>query len=166
MTSRGHWDDTTVELFDQIYALNVRAPFLLMQHAARFMVNQGTRGSIVNIGSVHCHGGMPKLVAYASSKAALLNMTKNFAFAHRKQGIRANYIAVGWMATPAEHKTMTEQEGRPSSWLEDADGGHPFGRILRPWDVAKQVVHLLSDDSEMFTGGVLDLHENHNGCWE
>ena len=115
-----------------------------MQAAAAFMVREGTAGAIVNIGSVHCHGGMPKLVAYASSKAALLNLTKNFAFAHRKQGIRANYIAVGWMSTPAEHKTMTEIEGRPETWLEEADAGHAFGRILRPWDVAKQVVHLLS----------------------
>eukprot|EP01079_Euglenida_sp_SAG-EU17-18_P012302 gene12302-2244_t len=105
-TWRGSWDDTSVDLFDSIYHLNVRAPFLLSQGAVKMMERQGNPGAIVNIGSVHCHGGMPKLAAYATSKGALLTMTKNLAFAKRKAGIRANVIAVGWMATPAEHQTM------------------------------------------------------------
>lgn len=103
-TARGTWDETTAEMFDQIFALNVRAPFLLMQGACRLMEQNGTRGSIVNIGSVHAHGGMPKLAAYAGSKGALLTLTKNLAFAKRRQGIRANYIALGWTATPREHE--------------------------------------------------------------
>lgn len=57
-----------------VMALNARAPLLLMQGAGRLMERDGRGGSIVNIGSVHCHGGMPKLVAYAASKAALLNL--------------------------------------------------------------------------------------------
>ena len=111
-TSSGNWDDTSADLFDTVYAINVRAPFLLMQGAARLMRRDGLRGSVVNIGSVHCHGGMPKLVAYASSKAALLNLTRNFAFAQRKYGIRANYVALGWTATPTEHRYVDELSRR------------------------------------------------------
>jgi len=111
-TTRGTWksvdeasadrDDfggTDVELFDRVYALNVRAPFLLMQGVSKLMRQSGRGGSVVNIGSVHSAGGSPKLVAYATSKGALETMTKNFAFAHRNDRIRANYIACGWMYT-------------------------------------------------------------------
>ena len=111
-TTRGTWksvdeasadrDDfggTDVELFDRVYALNVRAPFLLMQGVSKLMRQSGRGGSVVNIGSVHSAGGSPKLVAYATSKGALETMTKNFAYAHRNDRIRANYIACGWMYT-------------------------------------------------------------------
>lgn len=164
-TTRGNWDDTTPELFDRIYALNVRAPFLLAQAAVKLMEREGSGGSIVNIGSVHCHGGMPKLVAYATSKGALLTMTKNLAFAKRKSGVRANYIAVGWMTTPAEHDTQLS-EGQPADWLEKADANHHFGRILRPWDIAKAVLHLVSDDGAMYSGDCINLHEGFHGTWE
>jgi NAD(P)-dependent dehydrogenase (short-subunit alcohol dehydrogenase family) len=177
-TCRGTWDETSAETWDAILAVNVRAPFLLMQGAARLMKRNGIGcgggsgggdgargGAIVNIGSVHCHGGMPKLVAYAASKSALLGLTKNFAFAHRRQCIRANYIAVGWMATPAEHQTML-REGRSEDWLVSADASHPFGRILRPRDVAKLAVHLLSDDAALHTGDCIDLNEVFVGTWE
>lgn len=148
-----------------MYGLNVRAPFLLMQAAVRLMEREGSGGSIVNIGSVHCHGGMPKLVAYATSKGALLTMTKNLANAKRESGIRANYIACGWMSTPAEHDTQLG-EGQPADWLQRADEAHHFGRILRPWDIAKTVTHLLSDDGAMMSGDCINLHEKFFGCWE
>lgn len=109
---------------------------------------------------------MPKCVAYAASKAALLNLTRNFAFAHRRQGIRANYVALGWIATPTEHRTMLA-EGQPDDWLTSmADKTHPFGRILRPADLATLVVYLLSDDSQMHTADCINLHEQFFGTWE
>ena len=164
-TKRCFWESATVETMEYVLNLNVRAPFILMQAAAKLMERGKRGGSVVNIGSVHAHGGMPSHVAYATSKGALLTMTKNFAFAKRKSKIRANYIAVGWMATPAEHQVMTS-EGRPENWLEAADASHPNGRILRPWDVARCVAHLISDDGEMHTGDVINLHERHFGTWE
>lgn len=165
-TARGTWDETSVDQWDAIFALNVRTPFLLMQGAARLMKRDGIGGSIVNIGSVHCHGGMPKLVAYAASKAALLNLTRNFAFAQRHARIRANYIALGWLATPTEHTTMLA-EGMPADWLTSvADPGHPFGRILRPSDVGALCVHLLSDSAALHTGDCFNLHEQFFGTWE
>ena len=64
-TQRGHWEDTSIEMWDYVMRLNVRAPFMLMQAAARLMERDGVPGAIVNIGSVHAHGGSPKLVACA-----------------------------------------------------------------------------------------------------
>ena len=75
LTSRGTLDDTTVELWDRIFAVNVRAPFLLMQEAARLMRRGGDGGSIVNIITMASHGGEPVLTAYAASKAALATLT-------------------------------------------------------------------------------------------
>ena len=93
-------------------------------------------------------------------------MTKNAAFAFRHDRVRVNCIAVGWMATPAEHEVMTKYHAKPSTWLRDADAAHPMGRILRPRDIAKMAVHLLSDDAEMQTASVVDIHEQHMGCWD
>ena len=52
---------------------------------------------------------------------------------------------------------MTVDEGQPESWIEDADGGSHFGRILRPWDIAKMATHRMSDDSEMCKIVILSL---------
>ena len=83
----------------------------------------------------------------------------------RRSGIRANYLALGWLATPGEHQTMLS-EGLPSDWLTAADNSHPFGRILRPWDVGKLAVHLVSDDSQLLTAACIDMHEQFFGSWE
>ena len=64
LTNRGTLDDTTVELWDRIFAVNVRAPFVLMQEAARLMRRGGDGGSIVNIITMASHGGEPVLTAY------------------------------------------------------------------------------------------------------
>ena len=164
-SERTSWDDATVEQFDRLYALNVRAPFVLMQAAVKLMERDHSGGSIVNVGSVNGMGGMPKLALYSTTKGALLTMTKNLAFAKRASRIRANYIATGWMATPAEH-TMMLSEGNSADWLEAADAAHHFGRILRPADIGACCVYLLGDEGAMLSGDVINLHEKFFGTWE
>jgi NAD(P)-dependent dehydrogenase (short-subunit alcohol dehydrogenase family) len=169
-TERGDWvgsNKASLDHLDRLYALNFRAPFLLLQGAAEIMIRESSGGSIVNIGSINGHGGQSDLPMYSCTKGALTTMTKHAAWSLRKERIRTNYIAVGWMFTPAEHKMMTGFGKRPATWIDDADKGHPFGRILRPADVAKLVVHLLSDDASMQSGSVIDLHENFGlCCWD
>jgi NAD(P)-dependent dehydrogenase (short-subunit alcohol dehydrogenase family) len=116
--TRGAWigdNKATVELLDRQYALNFRAPFLLTQGVAEVMTREKTGGSIVNIGSVNAHGGQSNLPVYSSTKGALTTMTKHAAWALRKDRIRSNYIAVGWMFTPAEHKLKTTSEAQPGA---------------------------------------------------
>ena len=62
---------------------------------------------------------------YSCTKGALTTMTKHAAWSLRKHRIRANYIAVGWMLTPAEHKMMTGFGKQPETWIDDADANHP-----------------------------------------
>jgi len=166
VSTRGEWGEVTEALIDRLYKLNFRAPFMLCQAASNVMKRVGKGGSIVNIGSINGHGGQSNLPAYSCTKGALMTMTKHAAWALRKALIRANYIAVGWMYTPAEDQMM-KSEGMPDDWIAQADANHPYGRLLRPIDVAKLVVHLLSDDSCMQSGGIIDFHENYGiCCWD
>lgn len=158
VTDRGTLDDTTVELWESIFAVNTRAPFLLMQESVRVMKREGRGGSIVNILSINVHGGQPKLVAYSASKAALAAITKNAANSLRYDRIRVSGLNVGWMYTPAED-AIQRWEGQPENWLELADAAAPFGRLLRPRDVSGIATFLLSDAASMMTGAVFDVDQ-------
>ncbi len=154
-TARGTLEGTTVAEWDHMFAVNARAPFLLMQRAVKLMKKSGQGGSVVNISSISGHGGQAFIAAYCSSKGALDILTKNAAHSLRGDRIRVNSLRIGWMATPAEHQVQLE-DGNPENWLEQADASSPFGTILRPDNVAKLVVHLFSDDSMPMTGSLID----------
>lgn len=158
-TARGTIEDTSAEEWDAMMALNLRAPFLLMQGCVKIMQREGRGGSIVNILSVSAHGGQPKLTAYCTSKGGLGVLTKNVAFAVREHRIRVNGLNIGWMATPGEDAIQATEDA-PENWLELADAGAPFGRIIRPADVARMVTFLLSEDGEMVTGSLIDFDTN------
>lgn len=163
-TERGTLEDTSVEHWDKLMAVNLRAPFLLMQGAARIMQRERNGGSIVNILSMSMHGGTPNLTPYSVSKGALATLTKNAAHSQRRHRIRVNALNIGWMATPAEH-TVQLQEGQPENWLDAADRASPFRRILRPRDVAGMVAYLLSDESCMMTGALVDFDQHVLGIY-
>jgi NAD(P)-dependent dehydrogenase (short-subunit alcohol dehydrogenase family) len=158
ITDRGTIDDTSVELWDRMFAVNTRAPFILMQESVRIMKREGKGGSIVNILSMSAHGGQPFITAYCASKGALATLTKNAAHALRFDRIRVNGVNMGWTYTPNEHKTQLAM-GKPENWLDEADASKPFGRILRPRDIAGITAYLLSDESQMMTGSLIDFDQ-------
>jgi NAD(P)-dependent dehydrogenase (short-subunit alcohol dehydrogenase family) len=162
LSSRGTLDDTSVELWDRLFAVNVRAPFLLMQKAARVMRRQGHGGSVVNIITMASHGGEPVLTAYSASKAALATLTRNAAYQLQPDRIRVNGLNIGWTATEGEHGVQTGT-GQAEDWLAGADASRPFGRLLRPEDIAPMVTFLLSDAAEMITGSVMDYDQTVHG---
>ena len=164
-TSRGTLDSTTPELWDRILAINTRAPFLLMQEAVRVMRREKIAGSIVNVLSMSAHGGQPFLVAYSVSKGALATLTKNQANALKEDRIRVNGLNIGWMATPGEH-AIQKSDGSPADWLEKADARMPYGRILRPEDVAGMAVYLLSDEAYMMNGSLIDFDQHVMGIYD
>ncbi len=158
-TARGTIHDTSAGDWDAMMALNLRAPFLLMQGAAGIMCREGSGGSMVNILSVSAYGGQPKLTAYCTSKGALAVLTKNVAYALRSDRIRVNGLNIGWMVTPTEHAVQAA-EGAPEDWVEQADARSDFGRILRPHDVAGMACFLLADTGAMVTGSIIDFDHN------
>lgn len=151
-TARGTILDTSEELFDTMFAVNVKGPFFLMQDVAKAMRRQGGGGAIVNIGSVAAVSGQPFIAAYCASKGALAVLTKNTAFALMPDRIRVNCINIGWMATEGEDTIQRTFHGAKDGWQEEAGKKMPFGRILDPKEVARAVAFLASGESGMMTG--------------
>jgi NAD(P)-dependent dehydrogenase (short-subunit alcohol dehydrogenase family) len=162
LSTRGTLDDTSVELWDRLFAVNARAPFLLMQEAARVMRREGAGGSVVNIITMASHGGEPALTGYSASKAALAALTRNAGYQLQPNRIRVNGLNIGWTATEGEHAVQTAT-GAPQDWRAAADAGRPFGRLLSPDDIAPMVTYLLSDAAAMVTGSVIDFDQTVHG---
>jgi NAD(P)-dependent dehydrogenase (short-subunit alcohol dehydrogenase family) len=164
LSSRGTLDDTSVELWDRLFAVNVRAPFVLMQEAARVMRRGGAGGSIVNVITMASHGGEPALTGYSASKAALATLTRNVGYQLQPDRIRVNGLNIGWTATEGEHAVQTGV-GQPEDWGAAADASRPFGRLLRPDDIAPMATYLLSEAAAMVTGSVIDFDQTVVGTY-
>ncbi len=164
VTTRATLFDDTPEHVDRQFAVNVKAPYFLIQAAARAMIGAGTGGSIVNVGSTSGYGGQSKLTAYSMSKAALNAMTRNLAFALMEHGIRVNQVNPGWMDTESEHRTQMEEDGAPEDWLVAAEAGRPMGWLVKPWEVANAIAFCLSPDSGLLTGNLIDVDQSVQGA--
>jgi NAD(P)-dependent dehydrogenase (short-subunit alcohol dehydrogenase family) len=164
VSDRGTVWNTTPELWDWIMAINVRAPFLLIQESIKMMRREGVEGSIVNIGSVSAYGSVPFLTPYATSKGALMTLTKNVAYAIMRHRIRINMLNIGWMDTPGENIIQRKYHNAEDGWLENAESGMPFGRLLKPEEVARAVAFLASDESGMMTGSIVDFDQSVQGA--
>lgn len=165
ITDRGTIENTTVELWDRMFAVNTRAPFILTQAVVNKLEALKKPGAIVNIITRSSHGGQPFITAYSTSKGALATFTKNVAHAVRGHRIRVNGINVGWMDTPGEH-TIKLKEGQPQDWLKRAEKQQPFGRLVKPRDMAVLSVYLLSEDSIPMTGALIDYDQNVMGAYD
>lgn len=160
LTTRGTLTDTTVELFDQHYAVNLRGPFLLMQAAVRDMLQRGAPGTIVNIITMSSHGGQPFLTPYSATKAGLVGLTKNAAYAHRWDRIRVNGINIGWTQTEGEDAIQREFHDAADGWADDAAARLPMGRLGQVEEMADLAVLLLSDRSGVVTGSIIDWDQH------
>lgn len=158
-TDRGTIFDTTPELYERIMAVNLTAPFFLIQDAATLMRERKIEGAIVNIQSMSAHGGQPFLAAYSVSKGALAALTKNVAYGLMPHRIRVNGLNIGWMATPGEDAIMRLRHGAQDGWLDEAAASQPFGRLIDPREVAKAVAYLASAESGLMTGANIDFDQ-------
>ncbi|MCA0433186.1 MAG: SDR family oxidoreductase [Proteobacteria bacterium] len=159
ITDRGTVWDTTPELFDRMFDTNVRAPFFLMQDALHLMKKTKTKGAIVNILSMSGHGGQDFISAYCGSKGALAVLTKNAAYSVMKYHIRINGLNIGWMDTPGEDRIMKTYHSAEEGWIKSAEAGRPFGRLLKPTEVARACAYLCSDESGLMTGSIIDFDQ-------
>ena len=159
LTDRGTVWDTTPELWDRVFAVNVRAPFFLMQAALKVMDREAIEGAMVNIISVNAHGGTSFLTPYSASKGALSTLTKNFAHSVSNRRIKVNGLNIGWVDTPGEHVTLKRFHNMPDDWLETAEKSRPWGRLMKPDEVARAVAYLASDESGLMTGSIIDFDQ-------
>ena len=136
-------EDTTVEDFDNLFAVNVRAPFFLVQRLPPVMCKGS---SIVFTSSLAARASVGKLYAYAATKGAVDTIVKHFAAALGTRGIRVNAVAPGVVETDMSNFANTEA-GR-----EVALGMQALKRLAQPEDIAPVVVFLASDDARWVTG--------------
>jgi NAD(P)-dependent dehydrogenase (short-subunit alcohol dehydrogenase family) len=132
--------ELTVDDFDLLFDVDVRASFLLGQQAAKQMRDQGG-GSIVNITSVHEHIPRPNFAVYASAKAALGMLTRSMALELGKHNVRVNAVAPGVIAT------LRNMED-----AESLDSEVPLARPGKPEEVAALVAWLCTDEAAYVTG--------------
>lgn len=165
LTDRGNILNTAPDLFDRMIAVNTRAPFFLIQDAAKVMIREGIEGRIVNIGTMSELAGQPFLSPYATSKGALTTLTRNAAFALMRNRIHVNQLDIGWMNSDHERKLVVMETGDPD-FIDREAAKKPFGRILDPDEVARAVLWMASDDSGMMTGAVIPFDQSVYGGYD
>jgi NAD(P)-dependent dehydrogenase (short-subunit alcohol dehydrogenase family) len=156
--TRGNIGNTDSELFDRTVAVDLKAPFLLIQAALPHFQKQRT-GRVLNIGSINAYCGERNMLVYSICKGGLMTMTRNLADAHGGEGIRINQLNVGWTLTPNEF-ALKRSEGLPEDWPTRVSRQiAPGGRLLSPEDVAWAAVYFLSDEAALINGAILDVEQ-------
>lgn len=138
--------DLSEALWDQTMMINLKAPFLCTQLAARRMVDQGRGGAIVNLSSIAAFRGSPNATHYITSKAGLVGLTRATAIELAPHRIRVNAVAPGLTDTAQPRYGMSEEE------IAAAGLQVPLGRLAVASDIASVVRFLASDESLHVTG--------------
>jgi len=142
--------EVTPEYYDLVYNVNVRGQFFCAQRAAQQMLQQESKGVIINITSIHGCSGFPGCSVYDGTKGAIWAWTRELAVELGPLGIRVNGVAPGWIVV----ERVFEQH---ADFDPVAAGKHtvPWKRLGRPIDVAKACVYLASEDSDYVVGQVM-----------
>jgi NAD(P)-dependent dehydrogenase (short-subunit alcohol dehydrogenase family) len=144
----------TLDEWDRTFTINVRGTFLTVRAALPQMIKQKS-GAVIITASVSGLIGEPDLVAYNSSKGALVNLTRQLAVEYAGHGIRVNGVCPGWIETGFNDPVLGHLD---SSELDQLVGRQvPLGRQGTPDDIAPAVVFLASDWARYITGQLLPI---------
>ncbi len=143
------------EVFEQTIQATLTGGFHMSQLVARHMVERGGGGKIVFISSVQAEMPIAQCVAYGPAKAGLNHMMRSIAVELAQHRINVNAIEPGWIDTPGEHQTFTEEEIRKEGERL------PWGRLGQPTEIGKAATFLASDDADYITGSILAV----DGCF-
>ena len=144
---------TTIEEWENTFAVNVRGAFLMSKYALPEIIRAGG-GCIVNVASYFGLVGGTGLAAYCASKGALVQLTRAMALDHASEGVRVNCVCPGSVQTPMINRAWTEYgDGAPEAWAAK----HPLGRIAQPEEVAQAILYLASSASSFVTGAALPI---------
>ena len=152
--SSGTIENTSLQAWDDMMNVNVRASFVLMQKASPSLIER--RGNIVNISSVTGLRAFPGVLAYCVSKAALDQLTRCAALDLAAKGVRVNAVNPGVVITEI-HKRGGMSEEAYAAFLEHSKTTHPLGRTGRPEEIASLVLYLASDDASWITGATYSI---------
>jgi len=152
--SNGTVENTTLDAWDEMMNVNVRAVFQLMQKALPSLIER--RGNIVNISSVTGLRAFPGVLAYCVSKAAVDQLTRCASLELAAKGVRVNAVNPGVVVTEI-HKRGGMSEEAYAAFLEHSKQTHPLGRTGRPEEIADLVLYLASDKASWITGATYSI---------
>jgi NAD(P)-dependent dehydrogenase (short-subunit alcohol dehydrogenase family) len=141
---------TDEKTFDEVYAVNVKAPYFLTAAVAPTMVERGS-GAIINLGSWIARLGIPIGSLYSSTKGAVETLTRAWSAEFGPAGVRVNAISPGVVRTPDESDPAVEHPA------EAMMRGTPAGRSGTPDAIAYAAVYLASDEAAFVHGTVIDV---------
>ena len=153
INQKKEFTEVTDEDFQRILQTNVTAVFALSREVVKCMLEKDVKGSIINISSMASQYGIPKVIAYTASKAAIEGMTKAMATELSPKGIRINCIAPGFIATDMSAKALNNEPERKAKAL----GRTPMGYLGDPADIGDAALFLASDAAKYITGVVLPV---------
>lgn len=138
--------DTTIEQYDTLFDVNIRAMFFATQGAARIMAAQGG-GAVVNISSVHAYGALTEHSVYAATKSAIVGFTRTLSVELIQKNIRVNCVASGWVFVENQRKLAPEDFDEETAGLV-----LPAGFIGKARDIGRLVLFLASEESRYVIG--------------
>jgi NAD(P)-dependent dehydrogenase (short-subunit alcohol dehydrogenase family) len=141
--------------FDRVLAVNVVGVWLCLKYEARHMLASGQGGAIVNTASLAGLIGFPNNIAYATSKHAVIGITRTAALEYARRGIRVNAVCPAFVHTPMVDSFVAADPLHFN--LDRLAGMQPMGRMGTPLEVAEAVVWLCSDAAAFITGVALPL---------
>jgi NAD(P)-dependent dehydrogenase (short-subunit alcohol dehydrogenase family) len=144
----GPTHETSEDTFDDVYALNVKAPYFLVAELAPLMAQRG-KGAIVNVSTMVADYGAPGMSLYGSSKAAINLLTKAWAAEYGPHGVRVNAVSPG--------PTRTEGTAPMGDALQQLAAQAPAGRPAAPEEIAEAIVFLASDRASFIEGAILPV---------
>jgi NAD(P)-dependent dehydrogenase (short-subunit alcohol dehydrogenase family) len=140
------------EEFDKVISVNVKGVWLCLKYEIQQMLRQGGGGAIVNMSSVSGLMGAAGASAYASSKHAVIGMTRTAALECAKTGIRVNAVCPAVIDTPMAERAFGDPEVNKRVLAL-----HPLGRFGRPAEIGEAVLWMCSDRSSFMTGQLIVL---------
>ena len=152
--SSGTIENTTLEAWDAMLEINLRAPFTLMQKALSTIVER--RGNIVNVSSVTGLRAFPGVLAYCVSKAGLDQLTRCAALELAAKGVRINAVNPGVVVTEI-HKRSGMTAEQYDAFLEHSKETHPLGRVGKAREIAELIFFLASDRASWITGATYSI---------
>jgi NAD(P)-dependent dehydrogenase (short-subunit alcohol dehydrogenase family) len=147
--------ETTPHELDELLAVNLRAPFLLSQAAARVMAEQGG-GSIIHNSSVGGIVGFPMMAAYGASKGGLAQLTRSMATDLANYNIRVNAICPGVVDTPMPRRYLKDVSDKEAAFKQMASM-HLLNRLAEPIEIVNVALFLASDEASYMTGAVIPV---------
>ncbi len=144
---------TTEEVWDKTMNVNLKGHWLMSKYAIPEMLKRG-KGSIVNVASVQGLASQRNVVAYSTSKHAMIGLTRSMAVDMASRHVRVNCVCPGTVNTPMI-QGIIELDSDPERLRKILDRMHPLGRIAQPSEIGEVVAFLASDRASFMTGSIV-----------